>query len=170
MLIYLIPTLLTIAGFLTRSVVDNNGCAGLSTFLVVIAIVTLIICLIITFATSGNIAKYKTEITQHTRNKKVAEERFDAIKTTIASYSDKFPIEKDLLKSFQPSVLLMLPEIKSDKFLLEQINMAVSYQKTVYSKIECINSCKQGLEWFQTMCFILPRLITSNYDKVEAKA
>lgn len=129
----------------------------------IVTLVVVLLTLAVSFFVTGTVISYKTELIRVSRDIIIAEERFEGIKKTILSYADKYPAEADLLKSFNPVVLLRLPEIKSDVFLVSQIQLAVEYQDSIYELKMDGNSYKESLD-FHSYRWFSPTLVNPSYD------
>lgn len=138
---------------------NDDYAGGFAVAGVIVGLVTLLISLLVT----GFVINHQTELIQVNRDIAVAEERFKEIQKTILSYAEKYPIEKDLLKSFNPGILLALPEIKSDSFLVSQIKMAVDYQNSAYELKMKKNSIKQALD-FHSHRWFSPTFASPKYS------
>ena len=69
------------------------------------------------------------------RNRKnivVYEEKYENIKNLVVERVSSYPLEEKLIKSFNPTILLSLPEIKSDKIVISIIEQLISIQNDIY--------------------------------------
>lgn len=122
------------------------------------------ITLIVSLVVSGIVISEKEDVIRIERDITVAEERFEGISKTILYYVGKYPAEGEVLKSFNPSVLLELPEIKSDSFLTSQINLAVKYQDEIYNLKTTLNMTKKNLG-FHSYRWFSPTLASPKYSE-----
>ena len=100
----------------------NGGVIGGVGFL---AIVCLTVVGPATLAMTGVVIHYQTELVKVGRNLEIAKEQYETQLVTITSLAAKYPIEEELLRDLNPEILLNLPEIKSDIFLIAQINLGL---------------------------------------------
>jgi hypothetical protein len=137
----------------------NSGISELGVCCIILMLVGTILPIAIT---SCVILDYQTDLIRVDRDLIVVNERFTSIQKTIESYARKYPIEEPLLRSFNPEILLALPEIKSDSFLLSQINLAVNYQDEIFKLQLEKNKIKQALDWHKNRA-VSPTLIYPGY-------
>ncbi len=119
-------------------------------------------------ATSIVIGQQK-ELIKARRDMVILVERYGAVETIIKAYASKYPMEEDLFKNINPLILLKLPEIKSDKFLMEQIKLAISYQTAVFNCRLWINDIKRRLEYHQERWFS-PTFASPEYEDLESES
>lgn len=138
---------------------DTEAGLGLFTFGVISLAVWLIVATIMTFVGQAE----QEGLVMANDNLTVTRELYENVVAIINAKASEYPIEEELLKSFEPTILLSLPEIKSDQFLTSQIKIAVQYQAEVTRlKIE-INSRRrwvriQRKRWIVPI-FIRPELV-----------
>lgn len=125
--------------------------------------VTLVIVLIVSLIISGLVISHETRLDEAIGNLKVAEERFEEIQQTILIYTGKYPLEENLFKNFNPAILFKVPEIKSDEFLINQINLAVKHQNEIFNWKMRVNARKQALD-FHGRRWFSPTFEAPNYE------
>ena len=162
MLIYLIGILITVVAIVFQFTLSLQGQI---IWAWIVAAVFWIICFISTILNTFNIIDYITKIDEHARNKKVSEEKYEAIKLIVKEHAEKIITEVDMLKSFEPRFLLSLPQIQSNEVIMEQIKIAMEYQNEVFKKEELINGRKQGLDWYAKAWLLAPRLVSPKYEE-----
>jgi hypothetical protein len=99
---------------------------------IIAAILLIILCVSIPL-TTFNTLKINANLARIEKDLPIVEKQYEAIVATIQTYARKYPIEEGLLRDLNPKILLKLPEIKSDTFLIEQINIAIEYQQRIYA-------------------------------------
>lgn len=160
-MIWLVIAVLAIV-FMTvifKKIEDEIGFYFLFILLSICSIIILIICVIAT----GSVLSYQASLIEVERNIVVAQEQFDAIKKTIETYSAKYPLEENLIRSFNPEILLSVPQIKSDSFLTSQISLAVECQNKIYELRMKGNGYKQALDFHKHRWFS-PTLASPKYN------
>lgn len=152
-MIWWIPSVIC---FLVALIIVRNGKkkhSDLASGWAVVGIVIVILTLIGSLIVSGSVIANQKRLVEVGRDIGIVEERFVAIQETIQAYASKYPIEKGLIKHFNPAILLNLPEIKSDTFLMSQIELAVKYQNSIYKFRLKANTIKRCLEFHQERWF-----------------
>ena len=95
-----------------------------------------IICLIVVGITiiigTGAVIHYQVKLVETERGLEVAKKQYKTQLATITSLASQYPIEEELLRDLKPEILLNLPEIKSDTFLIAQIELALKYKDNIY--------------------------------------
>ena len=96
---------------------------------------------------SGVVITYHTKLIEMERDIVVLEIRYSEQAELVRDLASQYPIEEKLLKSFDPSILLKLPEIKSDTFLIEQIKILSGYKDRILRRKLMANGYQQDLDW-----------------------
>jgi len=132
---------------------------------------TLLIVFIIIFGIFATVVSYrnislKTTLVRISRDIEVSTQRFEAISSTLVEYAKEYPLEEELLKNFNPIILLKLPEIKSDEIVIEQINLAIEYQDKIFELQLLENEKKAKIDYYRHWLFF-PSFYYANYEKDE---
>lgn len=105
--------------------------------------------LIATIVSTYNCANLNVGIKEIRDNGIIFQERYDNQKAFIISYSEKYPMEAKLFKSFNTSILLSLPEIKSDNLLLKSIEKILDIEDDIYNNKIKLNKFKKELRFYK---------------------
>lgn len=108
------------------------------------------------------VIEYQTMLVRLDRNMVVANEQYVQQMEIVKHYAEQYPIEEKLLRDLQPDILLKLPEIKSDKFLIAQIEIACGYRDKLFKLEYQRNAYKQALDFHQRRWFS-PTLASPKY-------
>jgi len=106
----------------------SDGFSGMSLLVTVTGIILFITA---SFATIGNIT-INPSLERNEKNIVVYEEKYENIKNLVVERISSYPLEEKLIKSFNPKILLSLPEIKSDKIVISMIEQLISIQNDIY--------------------------------------
>ena len=96
---------------------------------------------------------------------KVLEERYGEQKEFVLASVAKYPLEEGLLKSFDPTILFTVPEIKSDKVVVESINTILSIQDVLYNKKMEANEVNKYLRIYRNYWIFIPTVIRPEIEK-----
>jgi hypothetical protein len=75
------------------------------------------------------------------------QENFDTTLEILKASTVDFPLEKDKLKSYSPSILLNMPEIKSNETLIQHVNILIGLRDKILAIQENIEEKKAFLLW-----------------------
>ena len=78
------------------------------------------------------VLRYEAGIERIDRDIPIVADQYQGVEKIILYYASKYPIEEKLLTDLKPAILLKLPEIRGDEFLVRQIELAVAYKKRLY--------------------------------------
>ena len=120
----------------------------------VISFILIFIGLIFTPIFTYNCLKANEEVQRLKEDISILEERFAEQKVFIMASIQKYPLEEDLLKNFNPNILLNLPEIKSDKVIMESMTLVLKIQDDIYQKKMDINKANKKLRIYSHRWFI----------------
>jgi len=129
-----------------------------SPFLTGLILFTLII-LIATLDSTFTCISNNEEIQRLEDDIKVLDEKYDKQKSFIMSSLEKYPLEENLLKAFNPTILLKLPEIKSDIFLMKNIENVLAIQDHIYAKKISKNAVQKELRIYRNYRLYYPTLV-----------
>jgi hypothetical protein len=94
----------------------------------------------------------------------VLQDRYEAQKVVIENAIVKFPLEQDVLKSFNPTILLSLPEIKSDTVISKQLELLLTIQDDIYTRRLRRNEVNMTLRVYAHRWFV-PTLVKPKIEK-----
>ena len=91
-----------------------------------------LVIIIISFITTFKNITVDSCLEKNKKNIVIYEEKYENVKNLIIEKISSYPLEKGLIKSFNPKILLSLPEIKSDKIVISMIEQLISIQDDIY--------------------------------------
>ena len=125
----------------------------------VLSVLLIIVSVIVSFGVLSNnemLQKLDDDIV-------VLQKRYDNQKLIVNDIVDKYPLEERMLKSFNPVILLALPEIKSDVVISEQLKLLLSIQDDIYQCELDKNKIRKGLRVCSNR-WIVPTLVKPRLD------
>jgi hypothetical protein len=93
----------------------------------------------------------------------VLQDRYNSQKVVIENAIAKYPLEQDVLKSFNPAILLSLPEIKSDTVISKQLELLLTIQDDIYTRQLRKNEVNMNLRVYSHRWFV-PTLVKPRVD------
>jgi hypothetical protein len=166
-MIFWAPAAILFSIFLFYSLAKKNSKKQNINDLLVATVITSAIVFIVSLIVSGIVISHKADLARIDKDITVAQERSSEIEAVILSYVEKYPLEEKLLKSFNPVVLLSLPNIKSDEFLRNQINLAVQLRDMKYQLELEKNKIEKNLDFHSNRWFS-PTFASPKYKRSNA--
>ena len=108
-----------------------DGCA---VFFAIFWFISLIGFFVTMGVCTGCVIDYKTQLVKLDKDKVVLEERFDAQIKLIENYIEKYPLEENIYQDLSKNltVLLTVPQIKSDTLIMGCLTKALEIQDDLY--------------------------------------
>lgn len=122
------------------------------------------IIVLFSLITTGFVISYQTSLVECRRDLAIVEERYKEQAKVILTTMKMYPMEEELLKNFDPTILLKLPEIKSNELLTKQIGTLVKIKDKIYEIQLKATGYMQSLDFHQRRWFSLT-LVNPTYDE-----
>ena len=134
----------------------------------IIGIGLIIITIIVTGIQTSIVFAYKLDILKIKKDIKVAQEQYETQSAIIKDIVKEYPMEENLLKNFNPEILLTLPEIKSNELIASQIKIALQYKNNIYEYKYRVNRIERDLDFHKNKFFSFS-LISPSYQEEDLK-
>lgn len=162
MLWLLIGIGLILFGIVIGKIKDDDDCFSCA-FPLGFGAVLVTLCIVMFLANSWVILHKNEQLQEYNEDIQVLIDRRDEQVQLISVYCKDYPLEKGIYENFNPQILLKLPEIKSDTFLIAQLNSVASLSTDVANTRMQLNGIRRSLRWYSHR-WIIPSFVKPIVD------